>query len=75
MSPLVSKNKNNIDYNDEEDESRSTSNFVPLQKATKDSNKKPILLEYNDKKVQSYREQKLIPPDSLDQQEKIFYQK
>lgn len=68
--PLVSKNKND-DYNDE-DESLSHNNFVPLKKANK--NKKPAI-EYNNRTEQSYIEQGLTPPANLSQQEKNFLSK
>lgn len=68
LMPLVNKNKNkNDDY--EEDDERSTSNFVPVKKA----NKKPVL-EYNNRTELSYVEQGLTPP-ALDHQEKNFLSK
>ena len=74
--PVTSKtqNKNTIDYNDDDEtnEERSSSNFVPLKNENK--NKKPAL-EYNNRTEQSYREQGLTPPENLNQQEKNFLSK
>ena len=69
--PLVSKNQNENNVKDEE-ESKGTSNFVPVQNSNK--NKKPAL-EYNNKNELSYIEQGLTPPDNLNQQERNFLSK
>jgi hypothetical protein len=70
--PVVSKSKTKNDINEEDDESLSASNFVPLKNANK--NKKPAI-EYNDRTEQSYVKQGLMPVETLNQQEKNFLSK
>src|SRR5688572_2025135 len=65
--PLVNKNKNN-DYNDEDE--RSSTNFVPVKKANKKIN-----WEYNDNSQKSFTKNGLQVPDNLDYQERNFLSK
>lgn len=68
--PVVSKTKNKNENNvEDDDESLSTSNFVPLKEAKK---KKKIDFPYNNKTVESYTKNGLKAPDNLDMQERLF---